>query len=167
MKILSHASARKETKRLKSFKFRPFLVVFKWHLGREGVKVLFCLLSFFLSLLFLLLPLFVFGFLAFCLQSFKYDYSWSSHPFILQVFVLFCFVLFFAQFICLYANIIDNSFSASIPVKKQAQVSILPVIKLIPHPLSGISGLSFDSPFLSLLVFLPRPLAFSVLSFFC
>ena len=32
--------------------------------------------------------------------------------------------------------------------------------------LSGISGLSFDSSFLSL-VFLPRPLALSVLSFFC
>ena len=34
--------------------------------------------------------------------------------------------------------------------------------------LSGISGLSFDSPFLSpLLFFLPSPLALSVLSFFC
>ena len=39
--------------------------------------------------------------------------------------------------------------------------------------LSGISGLSFDFPFLSpllfflLLVFLPSPLALSVLSFFC
>ena len=34
--------------------------------------------------------------------------------------------------------------------------------------LSGISGLSFDSPFLSLLLFfLPSPLALSVLSFFC
>ena len=34
--------------------------------------------------------------------------------------------------------------------------------------LSGISGLSFDSPFLSpLLFFLPGPLALSVLSFFC
>ena len=34
-------------------------------------------------------------------------------------------------------------------------------------PLSGISGLSFDSPFLSpLLFFLPSPLALSVLSFF-
>ena len=33
--------------------------------------------------------------------------------------------------------------------------------------LSGISGLSFDSPFLSLLLFfLPSPLALSVLSFF-
>jgi len=34
--------------------------------------------------------------------------------------------------------------------------------------LSGISGLSFDSPFLSpFLFFLPSPLALSVLSFFC
>ena len=34
--------------------------------------------------------------------------------------------------------------------------------------LSGISGLSFDSPFLSPLLFLlPSPLALSVLSFFC
>ena len=34
--------------------------------------------------------------------------------------------------------------------------------------LSGISGLSFDSPFLSpLLFFLPSPFALSVLSFFC
>ena len=33
-------------------------------------------------------------------------------------------------------------------------------------PLFGISGLSFDSPFLSLLFSLPSPLALSVLSFF-
>ena len=33
--------------------------------------------------------------------------------------------------------------------------------------LSGISGVSFDSPFISLSFFLPSPLALSVLSLFC
>ena len=38
----------------------------------------------------------------------------------------------------------------------------------VPLPLSGISGLSFDFPFLSPLLFLlPSPLALSVLSCFC
>ena len=43
MKILSHASAKKKTKRLKDFKFRIFVVVvvvvFKWHHGSEEVNM--------------------------------------------------------------------------------------------------------------------------------
>ena len=39
MKMFSHASAKKKTKRLKGFNFVPLMVVFKWHHGREGVNV--------------------------------------------------------------------------------------------------------------------------------
>ena len=38
MDILSRASAKKRTKRLKHFKFRTLLVIFKWHHSRAGVK---------------------------------------------------------------------------------------------------------------------------------
>ena len=38
MKILSHASAKKKTKRLKGFKFRTFIGRFQCHHGSEGVN---------------------------------------------------------------------------------------------------------------------------------
>jgi len=38
MKVLSHASAKKKTKKVKSFKFRTFMVAFRRRQGSEGVK---------------------------------------------------------------------------------------------------------------------------------
>ena len=39
MKILSHTSVKKKTKRLKVSNFALLLVIFKWHHGSEGVNV--------------------------------------------------------------------------------------------------------------------------------
>ena len=40
MKILSHTSVKKKTKRLRGSNFTLLLVIFKWHHGSEGVNVL-------------------------------------------------------------------------------------------------------------------------------
>ena len=46
-KVFSHASAKKATKRLKGFRLRSIIVVFKWHCDSEGVKIsVYCTLRF-------------------------------------------------------------------------------------------------------------------------